>query len=46
LFEIGRQIGTMIDKALPTKKTLKLDDFKEAATALDYLNDLKMIGSK
>ena len=36
----------MIDKALPTNKTLKLDNFKQAATALDYLNDLKVIGSK
>jgi hypothetical protein len=36
----------MIYKALLTNKKLKLENFKEAAKALDYLKDLHVIGSQ
>lgn len=36
----------MIDKALPTNKILKFENFEDAANALDYLNDLHVIGSQ
>ncbi len=36
----------MIDKALPIDKTLTINSFTEAANSLNYLADLKIIGSQ